>query len=87
MPRIADLIERINQGVLALWLERNAQVNGRSGRRMALAFPLLRNGAPRVPCSHVVPTWGKGGETKRDGGKGGQHGEPVHGCPSRGLQI
>jgi hypothetical protein len=46
MPGITDLIESINQGVLAVWLERNAQVNGHTGRRMTLVFPLLRNGVP-----------------------------------------
>ena len=46
MPGIIDLIERINQGVLALWFERNAQVNGRAGRGVTLTLPLFRNGIP-----------------------------------------
>jgi hypothetical protein len=37
--------------------------------------------------SHVVPTWcERGGETKRDGDKDGQHGEPMHGCSGWGVQ-
>jgi hypothetical protein len=46
MAGVADLIERINQGVLVVWLECDAQVDGRSRRRMALAFPLFRNRVP-----------------------------------------
>ncbi len=46
MVRIADLIERVNQGVLTVWLERNAQVNGGVDRWITLAFPLFRNRVP-----------------------------------------
>lgn len=48
MARITDLIERIDQRVLAVWLESNAQVNGGAGRGMALAFPFFRNRLPRM---------------------------------------
>ena len=57
MPGITDLIESVNQGVLAVWLERNAQVNGRTDRGMTLVFPVLGNGVPRVLQSHVLPKW------------------------------
>jgi hypothetical protein len=46
MPRITDLIEHINQGVLAVWLESNAQVNGGARRGMTLAFPVFRKRLP-----------------------------------------
>ena len=33
---VIDLVERINHGVLVVWPERNAQVDGRAGRMVAL---------------------------------------------------
>jgi hypothetical protein len=46
MIGITDLIKRIDQGTLAVRLERNTKVNGGAGGRMTLAIPLIRNGAP-----------------------------------------
>jgi hypothetical protein len=46
MVGVTDLVERINQGVLAVWLESNAQINGGAGRGMTSAFPFFRDRLP-----------------------------------------
>ena len=77
---ITDLIERVNQGVLSVRLERNVKVDGCTGWGMTVELPLRRNGAPRMLHPHVVPARRKGcGKADGNNGEEGQHGEPMHG--------
>ncbi len=57
MPRIADLIERINQCVLAVRLECKVKVDGGACRRVIEDLPVFRDGIPCVFQPHVVPKW------------------------------
>ena len=43
MLGVTDLVKCFYQGILAMQLERNVQVDGRTGRWMTVVFPLLRN--------------------------------------------
>ena len=53
---VAEPIKRIDGGVLAGgWLEHNAQIDGRTRRRLFMVLPPLRNGVWRVPCPYFVP--------------------------------
>ncbi len=60
MAGIADLVERVNQGVLTVGLQCQVEVNrGISGWR-AQSLRVLRDGIPYVLHPHFVPTWCKG---------------------------
>jgi|HubBroStandDraft_3_1064219.scaffolds.fasta_scaffold728530_1 hypothetical protein len=56
MLRAADLVQRVNQGVLVAGLESNVKVDRGVGGRIAQAFPVLRDGVPGVFDAHIVPT-------------------------------
>jgi hypothetical protein len=72
MARVADLVERVDQGIFPVGLERYTQVDGRMGWGTTLVFPLLWDGSPCVLHSHVIPTWREGsGEAERGGGEDG----------------
>jgi hypothetical protein len=81
MLRITDLIERVDQGVLSVRLERNVKVDGCTGWRMTVVLPLGRNSAPRMLHPHGVPARRHDGCRKgdRNSGQEGQHREPTHG--------
>jgi len=55
MPGAADLVKRVDQGVLTLGLERNVKVDCGARRRAAQALPVLRDGVPGVLDVHVIP--------------------------------
>src|SRR6266702_7444014 len=57
MPRSADLVERVNQGVLTVGLERNVEVDRGVGWRAIQILPVLRDAGPRVFRAHVAPMW------------------------------
>jgi len=77
---VADLIERVYQGILTMRLESNAQVDDRMVGGMTVVLPLLRNGAPRMLHPHVVPPSRDGvSEAYRHSGEDGQNGKPMHG--------
>ena len=57
MPGIADLIERINEGVLTAGLESNVKINHVSGWPGAQAVPIIRGGSPNMIQAHVLPMW------------------------------
>jgi len=53
----ADLVERIDQGIFAVGLERNVEVDRGAGWRAIQILPVLRDGMPRVFRAHVFPRW------------------------------
>lgn len=57
MAGIADIVERIDQGVLVVRLEGNAEVNRGSNGRRAQTIPFRRDSIPFMLHVHVVPTW------------------------------
>jgi len=57
IPGAADLVEHVNQCVLAVRLERNIEVDRGARGRVAHALPVLRDDIPRVLDMHVSPTW------------------------------
>ena len=57
IPGAADLVQHVNQRVLAVGFESNVEVDCDVGRRVAHGLPSLRDGIPGVLCVHVVPTW------------------------------
>jgi hypothetical protein len=68
MLGVADLIKRIDQCVVAVRLEGDVQIDGRPRMRVAVVFPPLGNGVPRVLHPHVVPIFGgRMGNSKRGG--------------------
>ncbi len=60
MPGIADLIERVNQGVLVSGMERNVEANRSAGGRVTKALPVGWNGIPGMFHTHVIPRWWEG---------------------------
>jgi hypothetical protein len=80
MLGLADLIERVNQGVLLVRLERNVKVDGCTSGGMIVVLPLYRNRIPRMLHPRVVPTrYDRCSKGDGSGGEEGQHGEPMHG--------
>ena len=57
MPRAADLVQRVDQGVLMKGLESNVKVDRGVESRMAQTLPVLWDGVPGVLDTHIVPTW------------------------------
>jgi len=55
--RLADLVKYVDQGVLTVGPERNVKVDRGTGRRVARALPVLRDGVPGVLGLHVAPRW------------------------------
>ena len=53
MPGFADLAKSVNQGVLAVGLGRNAEVDGGARGRGAKAFPVSWNGTPSMRRMHI----------------------------------
>ena len=51
VPGIADLVERVNQGILRVCLERNVE----AGWRESKALPVGRDGTPRVLQPYIIP--------------------------------
>lgn len=56
MSLAADLEERVNQGVLAGWLERNVGIYCGAERWAAQVLPILWDGVPGMLDVHIVPT-------------------------------
>ncbi len=56
-PGIADLVEGIDQGVLAVRLERNVKVDRGVGGGKTQGLPVRGDGLPCVLSTHVVPMW------------------------------
>ena len=80
MLRIADLIERVHQGVLSVRLERNMKIDGCISGGMIVVLPLCGDGIPRMLHPHVVPTrYGRCGKADGSDGEEGQRREPMHG--------
>ena len=57
MARFTDLINRINQCVLIVGLERNVEIDSGTRGRVAMVLPVRWDGVPRVLDVHVVPRW------------------------------
>jgi len=79
MPWIADFVECLNQGILAVGLERNVEVDGGAGGRGTKTLPVGRDGVPRVHDTYVTP---KCCRRRREvseghGRKDGENSEPV----------
>ncbi len=55
--RIADPIERVNQGVLVVGPESNAEVHRDAGRRESQALPVHQDSIPCIFPRNVVPAW------------------------------
>ena len=80
MLGITDLIERVDQSVLLIWLERKVKADGCTSGRMIVVLPFCRNGIPRMLHFRVVPTRSdRCGKADGSGDEEGQHGEPMHG--------
>ena len=56
MPGVADFVERISHGGLAVRLESNVKVNRSIGRRVTKGLPVGWDDMPRVLYPHIVPT-------------------------------
>ncbi len=57
---IADFVERIDQGVLAVGLKRKVEVDRGAGGRVTQSLPVGRGGIPRVFHTYVIPKSCKG---------------------------
>lgn len=57
MPRRADLVERRNQGILVVGLERHVGVKRGICGQDAYFLPFIRDSFLRVLHYQVVPTW------------------------------
>jgi hypothetical protein len=55
VPGLADLVKGIDQGVLAVGLERNMEVDRGAVGRVTHADPVVRDGIPLVLYKHFVP--------------------------------
>ena len=77
MPRVADLVERIGQGVLAVWLECKEEIDGGVGWRWTKTFPVYRYGFPGVHHTYIAPRWCRRRRSAGEGhgGKDGEHSE------------
>ena len=64
----ANLVQRVDQGILTVRFERNVEVDGGVGGWVTLEFPVGRDDIPRVHRVHVFPMWG--GLGKADKGLG-----------------
>lgn len=53
----ADLVQRVNQGVFVIRLERNVEVNGGASRRVTEGLPVGRDGIPSVLDTDVILRW------------------------------
>ncbi len=90
MLRIADLMERINQCVLVLGIERNVEVNRGAGGRVTKALPVGWNGIPGMLYTHVIPMWWEGRDEvseRSDGGEDGEQRETVVAHDYRGSLV
>jgi hypothetical protein len=68
MLGIADLVERIDQSILVVWSEHNAQVNRSTGEKVALAFPF--SGVVHHLIFILMPVWhDESGKGETGGGK------------------
>ena len=52
---IAELILRVNQGVLAVGLKRNVEIDRGAGRRVNQRHQVGQGGVSRVLCTSVIP--------------------------------
>ena len=78
MLGIANLIKRVDQGVILVRLERNVKVDSCTSGGMTIVLPLGRNRTPRMLHPYVVPTrYDSCGKADRDSGEESQHGEPM----------
>lgn len=69
-------------------LEGNAQIDGRPRTRVAVVFPTLGNGVPRVLRPHVVPMFGgRMGNAKRGGDEDEQQREQKHSRRDSGVWV
>lgn len=57
MPRAADLVKRVDRGILAVMLEYNVEVDHSVGGRGTKILPVFRDGVPRVLHTCVTPKW------------------------------
>jgi hypothetical protein len=57
MPRSADFVERMDQGILAVGPKRKVEVKSGPGWRATRTLPAFRDCTPRVFRVHVVPMW------------------------------
>ncbi len=51
----ADLVQRIDQGVIVMGLERNVEVNRGAGERGTKVLPVVWDGLPGVHHTHIIP--------------------------------
>ena len=56
MSRDADLVERVDEGILTVGLERNVEVDREVGGWVTQALPVGQDGIPRAHRVHVFPT-------------------------------
>jgi len=75
MLRIADLMERINQCVLVLGIERNVKVDRGASGRGTKALPVGWNGIPGMFHTHVMPRWWEWRDEVSEGTGGDEDGE------------
>src|SRR6266702_1514402 len=80
MPGTADLVESVDQAVLVVGLECNAEVDRDASRRWSQALPSHRDSIPCMLHTLVVPTWRKayrGIAERPSGSEDGEHREQM----------
>ena len=79
MLRVADLVERIDQGILEVRFECNVEVDGGADRRRANTLPVCWDGVPCVLNANVTPKWCRKRREVYEGyfEKDSEHKEPV----------
>jgi hypothetical protein len=78
MPRVADLVEGVNQYALLFGLECDIEVNGGTGGCVAQSLPVDWNGMPGVLDLHVIPRFdGRREVSEEHGSEEGEGREPV----------
>jgi hypothetical protein len=80
MVRIADLVKRVDQGIILVRLEGDVKIDGRTSGGTTIELPPGRNRIPRMLHLQVPPTRYDSSCDKadRDGSEEGQHAEPMH---------
>ena len=57
VPGVANFVECVGQGVLAVGLECEVEVDCGVGGRGTKTLPVGQDGVPRVPHTYITPKW------------------------------